>query len=382
MDKRYKVGSGHVQIEIDTKNKRAVSRTNKQRVSASSGIIAPRRENDYSPRRLKKSGIQFYDLGQILVGETWQDLDFRIVPPLTEDPTDYFGNFEIDMPEVFVQLQEKLFEIPLSEWKTKYRKLDYESAERYGLDVVFDDDNSVIYPIARVGTRHQMIDTNLEITETNWTNKGLEITTAPVNFGVWAAQAFWSFRHFNTKVTTVLNPLASSVSFTPSKNCNIFMVPRLCFEIGLGGDITTVGFSFLNGHIAPFSREHFLNNSTFAAKFPYSLLCEFVIEDVATENIADYKADLTAFLESRTGARHFRGTLGFESPSSFPTEDVYKIQFSPSVIESGGASGDTVKLTENALVAVVEQNGVFYYVWINNELPDLRSGIRFNFDES
>ncbi|MCD9186706.1 MAG: hypothetical protein LUM44_09745 [Pyrinomonadaceae bacterium] len=379
MDKLYKVENGRVQIEIDTKNKRAVSVKKKQHVSAS-GIITPRRENEYLPRRLQKSGIQFYDLGQILVGEVWQDLDFRIVPPVVIS-SDVFSNFEIDLGEVFFQLREKLFEVPISEWKTKYRKLDYESAERYGLDVIFDEDNSVIYPIARTGTRKQMIDGETDITETKWTPKGLEITTAPVNFGVWSAQAFWSFRHFNTKVTTTLNPLAPTVSFTTSKNCNIFMVPRLCFEIGLGGDTSTIGFSFLNGHIAPVSRELFLNNPVLAANHPYSVLCEFVNESVASPDIAALKANLLEFLSDRAGARHFRGTVGFDSPSSFPTEDIFKIQFSASVIGSGGANSDIVKLSENALVAVIEQNGSFYYVWINSDVPSPRAGISFNFDE-
>lgn len=33
-------------------------------------------------------------------------------------------------------LKNRIFEIDPSNWKTSYRKLEYEAAERYGLDVV------------------------------------------------------------------------------------------------------------------------------------------------------------------------------------------------------------------------------------------------------
>lgn len=93
----------------------------------SNGIIRSRRELDYLPRRLKKSGgINFFDLAQLknLTSGLFEDVEIYLDFPLTEDP---------------LEILNSALAIAPGEWKNRFKKIERTDAEKYRFAVFIND---------------------------------------------------------------------------------------------------------------------------------------------------------------------------------------------------------------------------------------------------
>lgn len=110
----------------------------KRAVEEKRGPILPGTRPEYLPRRNTGVYLNFWDLGQVWNGSDWEDLDFVATPTITEgtgiDPPYMDTVASLDSSN-WDDYKDKLFEVPLEDWGTTYRKLTYEDAYRYGIDV-------------------------------------------------------------------------------------------------------------------------------------------------------------------------------------------------------------------------------------------------------
>lgn len=109
------------------------------------GTSQGRRAEEYLARRRKPKGdINIFDLGEYLVDGVWID-DTRQVIPTVEDLNAAAGSAEPPGYQSLLSAQyNKPLSVALSEWKTTFRKIDYDSAENYRLQLAFVESSELI----------------------------------------------------------------------------------------------------------------------------------------------------------------------------------------------------------------------------------------------
>lgn len=205
------------------------------------GAIFTRPDAEFLPRRITKEIlINVYDLGQVKnESGIYQDINFRTNNGYIYD--DYYPDVVRSFQDLilfnFQELQNLIFTIPVEQWTEKYRKFDYESAEKYGVDFIKDN---ISYPLARNNSRHlisyeRIYDENGNLLErefvsnTKWTESGLKLEGIN-NFSIKTGPAFNNFDTGNTetyKITDVLDFNAGAVIINFSSEIEVFLVPAL-----------------------------------------------------------------------------------------------------------------------------------------------------------
>ncbi len=341
---------------------------------APAGIIPIESEPDYLPRRApKKAGINFYDFGQIYddASSSFKDLSFRVFRVTTNNPspaTD--GGF---LAAQWNALRDLIFAVSPNDWKTKYRKLDYEAAEKYGVDLTVGATNAlrVKYPIARNGSRLDIFDA--AITDSHWTDKGLiPVETDIPNFQVSSFSAFVDFtvgtlngaKYF--KVTAAPSYAAPEVTgFKLAKSASVFLVPYIVatesiHQTDIGGG-SVIEKTLVNGY-QPFSREFWLNRTIDSA----AALVKFHPTEFALTGAN--ATDWTNYIKTLAGALGVQkntsgsGNVGSFGAGGFPASG-YKSFLVGNVTSSAIVPLATSQLSPGCFVAAIQQNGQTFYVW-------------------
>lgn len=342
--------------------------------------VQPRAE--HFPQRRSQNFINFYDLGQINTGTTdspvWEDLDFQDVRTLTISGTPLHptGTMAFGLSG-WANLKDKIFEVGIDDWKTKYRPLDYENAEKYYVDLYtgdgsFTDNSTKFYSAARANSRANAILGTAD--GRGWVEKGLKLEASPNRFFIYATSLFPGIPETNTKVTNTPNYSDPSVTLDVGKKADIYLVPWPVFHQGSDGS-TSSGPShtgFLNLFFEIISRSLFLDAADLTAWYhsyvdashpvasPFAGADYEAVEHVAGELAAVFNS-AESYSRSRPNARYYRTGLGFVDPTTFPVLSHWALQYGSYSINNFTSA--TVKLEAGSLLAIIRKPGQDYYVW-------------------
>ncbi len=243
-----------ITININRRPKRRIAAADQQQ----GGIIRGAKRRRMMPKKKRSTGgINFYDLGQIWNGSTWDDLPFwhLVVDETlgTASPGNWKGiktKFDLTDAEPFYDL---LMTPAFSTWKTYYRKIGYEEAELYGFYIT-DPNGSYtegvdLFSVGRNGAFSAYVG---HITDSKWQPSGFEKPGA-LNDKFIIASSICFERFGNTssyKITTEYDFGAAGVTdFILSANADIYLVPQI-----INGSARSVQFGTVenNNKILPY----------------------------------------------------------------------------------------------------------------------------------
>lgn len=343
------------------------------------GPIAQPERKKYLPRRLRSNGITFYDLGQKLVSDQWEDINYFDYPAIDVSIGHPSGLLAYGLSR-WNDLEAKVFEVSVEDFKTTYRKLSFADAEKYYIDLytgdstawVYNWDPAKWYSAARDGSRRKA---NGDVVAGGyWTEKGLTLPFEINDFALRETALFAGIRG-QKKITAVRNYGASSVAgFKLSNSAEMFLMPRPLWVYGNDG-----GFDLQNRHgfygmmFSTLPREWMVNNSAISDSILQSQFAN--LQAFAPEASTFWSpftgGNLNAITEggaifseyqNQAGMRYFVFRAGYVSPSTFPAAGWhYVIHYGT----SGSNNWGDVSVSKNAgaLLAVIKQGGEWFYVW-------------------
>lgn len=295
-------------------------------------------------------------------------------------------------------MQNEIFNISIKNWKTNYRKLGFEDAERYAIDLLEPSfpspEPSNVYSVGRPNSRYGNY-SNFRgelISGNKWTTTGLSLqesdfSQTPENFAFLDAGAFIGFgsgRPYQ-KVTTVRNFAADPVEnfrLNLGQPINVYLMPRLMAQTitNLGAEFDPSGLnSVMVGPYRPLSRQFWVNfnwdppipnqNVPFFSSFFESGVADIRASPAKAAQIVNHiqSHPLTRSFtySTETGGTFTTGFTG--NHHFFYSEASAQNAFSGLIVDN--AVSNPPNLPIGLLAGVIEQAGVFYYFWINGEAP-------------
>jgi hypothetical protein len=388
---KIKVKKGE-KITVELARKKPIDSKSKVQnpVEPAKGILRPRREAEYLARRRKTDLlINFYDLGQIKnSGGDFIDLDFSIQPALTV--TDHrISDIAVMTNLEALALNEKLFEIPVEQWKDNYKKLSYEEAEKYGIDLYLGSreefEPAKYYPVARVASRGQIQNEEETVENSKWTSQGLKINKPiQTGFEIYSALGFNSFRtdHELIKITAENDYDGAEATLTLDAAADIFLVPAL-YLVSVKADETTAPFQtdYLDLSYRPLQREFFLDFVPFGSTQRTLFASRLADQTESFEAISPAKAsDIAEQIKDSPNARLHRSTGSadsFVSPASFSFLNTNRIRFQQYAENLLFAY---VRFAPGSLLAVVRKGGACFFIWAREALEPAGSGFDVQFN--
>lgn len=199
--------------------------------SSPRGPLNRRREPEYLPRR-KAGGINFYDWGQVFEDGSPIDLPFHKAKPYSwsflQNGSPFFQSVATLKVDRFTggdfdEFYNEFLSIAANQWKTVFRRIEKShTAQPYSLTFNGTD----------------LTDTTGAFGDYNWTEDGLIASTAPTSVAASGAP-FCAFNTANTtdfKITTSPDPTAPVAVYVPSKNFDVFLVPKLGLHVVASGE--------------------------------------------------------------------------------------------------------------------------------------------------
>lgn len=375
---RVKLGQGEPVLRILLSEKpsqsKVVSSSASTKKLTTNRVQRRLRRRDGILPRAASGYINFYDLGQLKDGVNWVDLDFGTM----NEAGGVIRFREVD----WNALADLILGVPIEDWKTEYRKLEYTEGEKYGVDLREDIGGTIEYSVGRVDSRKN--GTGTLITGNGWTEKGLKIVPTPtlaescafVDWGLFFFLELFDDDTGYVKITTTYDPTATSViGFSLSRNANVYLMPRpvsmRATRLGTTNSFGTESWQLVYP-FRPLSREFWLERSNGTDFLPNI----FSYNETEITLNSTNSSDLISLLATDPDTRFFHTTW----PSSTPTivelmtdpggwETVW-VELEPdengrievSQVEDPAAS-DNGGYTDGILTGVIEQNGTFYYVW-------------------
>lgn len=340
-------------------------------------LAAPSKRGDVLSRRVNTI-INFWDLGRLADGTDWMT---TYLPTLTypagytvssEAYTGTFDTSTFDPTDIFAA--QLAVEPDVNNWSEAFHKIEYEEAERYGLEIMppsdtgeYDSDPTTWLSVARAGTRDRVFAPGVPVTEDFWTPDGLKVPASP-RLALLTGGAFYRLNTSSTtrqKVTALPDPTAAAVPFALRGRCDVYLTPCLQFWYMIGVKQTTVAGhiwatkDILDGVIRPWDRATFLTNAPLEASlgtFPLCWTTTATPDNATGEIFEDYmqtlpSAKLQVNIADDTAGTAISQTM--EDPATFPV--------SAATNPVGGVT-NTVPY-ENLLMALVKQGNNTYYLW-------------------
>ncbi len=314
----------------------------------------------YPARRKTGGSINFYDLGQVPNGSGgWKDIEWNFAETFGADPPSDGIDAFTDLSD-WETLTDLILAVDPSDWKTSYRKLGYEDAEKYGLDLV-DDDTSTVYPAARNSSRLDL--GGNPITDSVWTAQGLKLPAAVSNFHFESYGAFLWWGQSNSfgipfKITSSPDYSASSVAFPNlAGNLDVFLVPNVLI-CGATTDNSGYPLEMLFSGYRIMSRDFWLSRIYTPSGYP--LLSYDPAGSLGSGDVSDLAGDL------QTGARSFEVTGAGSSdysetdPAGFPSLSGGSIGLG---LDVTGAPFNIVRIDQGVFLGAIFKGGSRYYFW-------------------
>lgn len=330
------------------------------------GPIRTGRKSEYLSRRKTGKGINFYDLGFLLTESGLETLPFLVVPDFIQEPpsTRALNSDDITL------LENLIFDVSMDQWSSKFKRINKGGiSPSYAITAEFGD------------TSGELDDLD------EWQSGGLMLDDASDLSLLLPSDLFAAIALFDGdyKYTTVRDPNADGVSFTPSTQMDIFLIPsplrsevrNICalgFEDdGEGASWISSAFSYLNYHWTLFPRELFLDG-TLLSEISYSSGYNSSSEDVEQYTRAYESLQFNMNLPGSRGYVNRIGTEGSESssvweesstivgpaptPPALPNDDRPPEPWGMALTIQTGGGG-----IPGMLLAVIRQNGTWFYVW-------------------
>lgn len=350
------------------------------------GAIKRRRPSDGVLGRRKKGFINFYDLGQIKsMSGDWVDIDFNIPLILTDTITGVTITGVMTLSDW--NAYSSIF-FSTSDWKTTYRKLLIDEAERYGLEV-WDIDGPFYYPVARDGSVLVAGDGSpgTVLSDTKWQAQGLNVGPIP-NFQIQSSGAFSPFDNSsNFKITTVPLYSGSSTSLTSLEaGDNVFLVPCI---LGISGfcvdSLTGLSQRFIGTQT--FLPRAIWKDANYLASPHYPLYSYYPDNGSLPSGTETGVISLTAILSDQiakgagaleTDPAH-TGLSITSDPSTYPKySDDQNIFIIDAIFDNGEGSSVIANLQykEGTFVGAVERGSTMHYFWAASDGLSLFTGGR------
>lgn len=341
-------------------------------------------------RRRQAGNVNFWDLGQVKSGSVWVDLPFSARSEFSSSSATVAYRFQ---ESDWHLLGDQINAVPKNDWKTYFRKLEFTTGEKYGVDIAdLQISGSLLYRVGRDGSRRDR--DGIVIDGTDWTDKGLTVNPAAFTsydgrrrFAVdgWAANYFFDNFPDYSKVTTLYDPTAANVPFTLGATANVFLMPRI---VSLRARrLDTVTAFGTNSHnmftkYRALSREFWLERSN-GSDFLPNIFSECPTNLTLTPTNS---ADLIANMAAAPGTTFFRTTWPSSTPSvvqlvSDPgswqtvfsemrelTPIDYRVDMIP--VHDPAAFPDGGGIASGILVGIIEQGGTYYYFWRTSSGPN------------
>ena len=336
-DKIFKPKKGDEIVIRVPRGKKVPGKTITTATGKPKGIACTRRPDDFLPRRLQKGGIQFFDFGQIKVGDAWRTNPF-VVAPAVNNPTSNpaIRNLIID------DFTNRDAALNLNALDALARRIEKAHGELFRIK------------ISGTGFEHRTLPT-----DPAWTSGGLKLTPeelAADNFTVAGMERIGvnetqSNRYFHqikltgagkNHITNVYDFAAASALFAPSNSDKYFLIPSFVKLEGLlFSPFIKLGFVYSFITRFPEAPATKLDFNTLAE--PSSNAAAFI----AAANIAVNIPEVKAYL------------LASGSYVPYPVED-----FPAGYNSSGGSIINQFQTTSaGALLAIIKQNANLFYIW-------------------
>ena len=317
------------------------------------GPIRTERKSEYLSRRKTASGlINFYDLGQMSDGSGgWNDTPFTPLLPYT-NPTDPTEGLDALTVTNWNALSDVILAIPSAQWTTRFRKLGYEDAERYGLDL-YDLDEEKSYPVGRNGSRIDL-NTSAAITDTTWTEEGLSMPDTAnwqtASFGAFLPMAkdadAFGVAAFKITASPEYDADAATFDMKLTAGTDVFLMPAILSHAGTGDDSGSNAEYFQAGY-RTLSREFWLDRDDPATDYP---LMSF--SDVTGDNLTDLIDHL------QPDADLWLSTDGGTTYSQQPDASAYPNYSGALNVQAGGVS-----IVPGTFLGAIRRSGSMYYIW-------------------
>jgi hypothetical protein len=361
------------------------------------GIFATRREDEIFGRRTSGAAITFYDLAQLNVGTAesavWQDLPILKTPGYIsyEDSEGIWYEYDKFTNADYQNYLDLLMEVPVTDWKYFYKRLDFELNELYpGYGA------SVAIPATYPGllqmednedfARQFMIDAAIDRTSPTgaadaqaniddigyaWTSRGLEysgINKIEISYPTEVREWFAASTQAGFKITTTFDSDAADVSpVTVSGNVEVYLIPAPTFWAAVGEDVDNSGFYYKYDVLFAYQAAPRKNWRQYFD--PYQLLDQ----DTLNEGFIDYQKNRAGMVVSQWEGGNVAFDENIVDPSEWDVTEysshagvddhIYFPGFAGTthIIPDGGFSA--FEMTDPMLVAVMKIRGTFYYLW-------------------
>lgn len=370
-----------VTVEGDDKKTRSAS-------AVVRGPLRKKPDQQFLPRRKRSQFVTFYDLGQILDGSDWVDIDWYednftfAAGPGPANSAGAHARMEIITLAAWQTLVDKIYEIDEADWKDNYRKLGYEDAELYGLDLW--DGGSHFYGVGRDGSRPWIVGPGL-IDSGKWKTAGLDINSANRNqIQLLSNGAFCGVDlrvGAISKITRELNYAATAVdkaTFELDTKAEVYLFPVPCtlYSTSSSGIIAPFSSYAETTNWQPLKRAFWLELHLTDSHLIYPDLAVAhnfgsVVIDTAT------KAAFLDHIATQPGARFISASRPLASPST----TTYATGAATGTLPSFGPANRTIRTLLNSiftgtsiqingswtrtgsLVCVIKQGGETFYIW-------------------
>jgi hypothetical protein len=359
----YKVDKNHgLTIEILNKQSGAGS-SGRNSHNKPTGIIPVKKEDVVLKRRSQSSLINFWDLG-IYKNESddWVEIDSVLKPGYDDSSGIIAGNLPMTLTQYQI-LMDKIFEIDINDWKTRYHKIEYEEAERYGFDLEIDDRE---FPVGRDGSRNIVFSAD-PITQGKWTDKGLKYQS--IGTGL-VLKGYLGFNYFDTsnttryKITETYDFAADEVEFNPKGPIDFYLVPRIVSGngstiINIGGTPALLKFQTVVLNYFMMRRAYYLDMA-FGDIMP---LAGYRLFDLSSSNKLSIKNE--AVDEPRNTEGIVQNAYGYDvTPHPTPPDPDTE---SPATFASGATFFNLAQTRANYaagfLLAVAKNGSKNYFIW-------------------
>lgn len=233
------------------------------------GTINPRPQDEIWRRRLS-GGIKFYDLGQILSGDTYIDLPY-VDADRSMPVTDSLGGSGSTSPFVpdtissshYTALEDLVFEVPIEEWKQNYRLIDSD----YANTTIPGATISVNYR----GTTYDLSDFPDGKLKVSGDTNNAFIVSCNIN-----SELFQGIHTTFNKITTERDYSASAVAFVPSPKMDVFWMPEIAqpqvttdYQFIVTGSVTERHLDLLCSHTITWPRRETIDPTYDYFEFRY-----------------------------------------------------------------------------------------------------------------
>lgn len=314
------------------------------------GIIPVRATSDFLPRRLKKSGIQFYD-GSYVKNDSGQFSNLNIINNSIVPNYATYTDLVSQILNIGIEKTKKISEI-ITDFETEYKA---------------DGFLPFFITVIAGGTTYRISDSLRSESHPNyntkWKPSGLSLSDSELNAADFYINGIKLAGEDKNKITSILNPFAPAVEFTPTKKMDVLFVPDIIvyegeasyYNYNLSDDLFVLASSKIASTTLPDIRYN--KQSPYYRQSVTAYFGANTSQGASDDYFAAYRAVLAAQYYGLSTAGLISNALAFPVPPNPPS-----VTGGYATWELGVGSINTGNTVSRVLL-VIRQNGNLFYVW-------------------